>query len=97
MSYCVRYQHIRKKSRREFVGIRSILTLLSFFLFLILVWSLWPEGKSAVEEVLSFLRPTMMVSAMDEMAEELQNGMNFADTLQHLYNNLTKSEQFGSD
>lgn len=79
------------------MGIRSILTLLSFFLFLILVWSLWPEGKSAVEEVLSFLRPTMMVSAMDEMAEELQNGMNFADTLQHLYNNLTQSEQFGSD
>ena len=79
------------------MGIRSILTVLSFFLFLILVWSLWPEGKSAVEEVLSFLRPTMMVSAMDEMAEELQNGMNFADTLQHLYNNLTKSEQFGSD
>lgn len=79
------------------MGIRSILTVLSFFLFLILVWSLWPEGKSAVEEVLSFLRPTMMVSAMDEMAEELQNGMNFADTLQHLYNNLTQSEQFGSD
>ena len=79
------------------MGIRSILTVLSFFLFLILVWSLWPEGKSAVEEVLSFLRPTMMVSAMDEMAEELQNGMNFTETLQHLYNNLTKSEQFGSD
>lgn len=97
MSYCVRYQYIRKKSRREIVGIRSILTVLSFFLFLILVWSLWPEGKSAVEDVLSFLKPTMMVSAMNEMAEELQNGINLADTLENLFNNLTQSEHFGSN
>ena len=97
MSYCVRYQHIRKKSRREFVDIRSILTVLCFFLFLILVWSLWPEGKSAVEDVLSFLKPTMMVSAMNEMAEELQNGINLADTLENLFNNLTQSAHFGSD
>jgi len=88
MSYSVHYQYMRKKNRRVYTAIRPILIVLSFFLFLLLVFTLWPEGKSAVEDVLSFLRSTVTVSAMNKMAENVQDGMNLLDAMETVFCNL---------
>ena len=95
MSYRIRYKLIRK-NRKENLAVRSILTVLCFFVFLVLVYNLWPDGKIAVEEGLAFLRPTVMISAMNEMAEDFQNGMNIAAAVGEIFNNFTQGEMLAA-
>ena len=61
MSYRIHYPSIRKIRGREGLRVRlPALTALCFLLFLVLVQSVWPEGRS-------FLN-----SALDTMAAHLQ-------------------------
>ena len=91
MSYRIHYRLIRK-SRKENLTVRPILTVLCFFLFLVLVYSLWPDGKNAVKEGLAFFRPTVMISAMNEMSEYFQNGMDLVAAVEAVFYNFTQGE-----
>lgn len=74
------------------MGFRSMLTVLCFFLFLVLVFSLWPDGKDAVKKGLDFLRPTVMISVMNEIAEIFQNGRNLVSEVETIFSNIIQGE-----
>lgn len=51
-----------------------LLTVLCFFLFLIMVHSLWPEGKEILLKMISFREEMTVFSVMDIAAETLSGG-----------------------
>ena len=91
MGYRIRYQPT-EKNRKKNLGFRSMLTVLCFFLFLVLVFSLWPDGKDAVKKGLDFLRPTVMISVMNEIAEIFQNGRNLVSEVETIFSNIIQGE-----
>ena len=73
-----------------------ILTILCFSLFLILVSSRWPEAVNMVINTMADMRPTVVVSAMDDMADSLQNGTRFMDAVKHAVQCLVQEAGFVS-
>lgn len=89
MSYRINYQPIQNRRKRAFIFSRlALLTLLSFSVFLALVYHMWPEANAVIKEALDVARPAVVVSAMDDMAEGFRSGMPvltvFENTLQRL-------------
>jgi len=91
MSYRIHYPLI---IRSNYIGKRSIFTLLCFFLLLVLVFCLWPEGKDVIKDGLAFLQSTVMVSGLNEMAEGFQNGLHISDVIEKLYCDLIQGKTF---
>lgn len=86
MGYRVDYQPARIIRRREKIRARRVLlTLLCFSLFLILVFYQWPEATIVVQDTLAAIRPTVVVSAMDDMANSFQDGMHFLEAVRHAF------------
>ena len=75
MGYRIAYRAMPPKVCRKRFSVRlPILTLLCFSLFLVLVATLWPEGKAYLQEALLFSQETVAASALNELAEELYAG-----------------------
>lgn len=97
MSYRIHYQPMRKSRRKEHLHIRrAVLTVLCFSLFLVLVCNLWTDATKLVSEALVALRPAVVVSAMEDMAEAFQEGMSISTAIENFLHNLMQEEPFAS-
>lgn len=68
MGYRIQYPTVRKLRNRGNVRVRlPVLTVFIFFLFLVLVRLLWPEGAQQLQNCVP-------VSVLDEFASELRKG-----------------------
>lgn len=97
MSYRIRYQPMRKNPGSACLRHRrAMLTVFCFFLFLMMVCNLWTDGRKAINDLLAFLRPNVVVSAMNEMAKQFQDGVNIVDAVENAFDNLIQEETFVS-
>lgn len=72
MSYKIQYTANKK---RKAVHIRlPLMILVSFFLFCMLVKTTWPDGAIFLERLGLFSDSAVMVSALNNLADELQSG-----------------------
>lgn len=70
MGYRIDYQ----KTAGMHQGRLLVLTMLSFFCFLILIYKQWPEGAGVIRCLLSDAKKSAPVSALEDLAKNLQNG-----------------------
>lgn len=83
MGYRIEYQ----KTAGMHQGRLLVLTTLSFFSFLILVYKQWPEGAGIIRCLLLDAKNSAPVAALEDFAKDLQNGdavQAFSGFLQHL-------------
>ena len=74
MGYRIEYQ----KTAGMHQGRLLVLTTLSFFCFLILIYKQWPEGAGIIRGLLWDAKNSAPVAALEDFAKDLQNG----DTVQ---------------
>lgn len=71
MGYRIVYPHKRKIFRSN-VRV-TVLTVLCFFFFLLLVEVRWPDGAALIRSAIHSARESLPVSAMNVFAEELRS------------------------
>ena len=84
MSYRVEYG----KSGKKVAGRLLLLTVLFFLLFLTLVHSYWPEGAGVVRHVLKASGNSAPVSALNRLAQELEEGGRILEAFSDFAQNL---------
>ena len=75
MPYRIAYNNFPKSHGKR----RSIFTLVSFLLFLYLVYHFWPEGAEMLRCAALAVRNTATTTALDRFAEELAGGNSAAE------------------
>ena len=89
MSYRIQYQPAEKEHRKEYPNFRrAILTIMCFALFLVLVRYSRIDAIEVMNHILDQLRPTIVVSSMDQMAEAFKNGVHIQSVLETFIHNL---------
>lgn len=82
MSYRIQYESIQERQKLRFSAVRrGMLTVFCFFLFLMVVFHLWPEAAETVYNVLALFRPVHMVGAIDNIAHSLQDGAGITQSI----------------
>ena len=89
MGYRVEYMEDSKKNSICLSTMRiCVLTVLSFCLFTLLVESIWPDGFQCLQNAFCSINKFIPVSAMNEFAENLQNGEQLASAFSIFINNI---------
>lgn len=97
MSYRIHYQTTGKKEIGEKNRFRrTAMMVLCFYLFLVMVSNFWPEAAKLAKDTLFTLRPAVVVSAMDEIAKEFQEGITFSEVIENMVQNLYQEDRFAS-
>lgn len=74
MAYRISYADSRKHDRKR---VRK-LTVSCFVLFLITVYQFWPEGMDLMHSTVEAVKNTAVISALNQLAEDLVMGDNTA-------------------
>lgn len=82
MGYKIQYKATRKRNP---INIRLPLLILIFFLiFCMLVKAIWPDGSLLLKKMGVFPDSSVAVSALNDLAEQLQYGNGFASILKKM-------------
>lgn len=84
MSYCIDYYRKREKKQ----GRLTVLTIMSLFLFLLLVNARWPEGAELVRTMFRAAKDSTAVTALEGFAEELEVGAGVAQAFSEFFHVL---------
>lgn len=89
MGYRIVYRPAQKKQHAIIQYIRlPILVVISFFLFILLVESMWPDGAALLKKAVVPSGGVVAVSALNHFANELQIGESFLTALAAFCGNL---------
>lgn len=75
MHYRIDYGATTPKSRKKLACLRlPVLIVLCFFLFLVLVKQIWPEGSAVIGDIILRVRSSFAAKSLEQFADNFREG-----------------------